>query len=139
MELTYADIELVNADDLALNARGYLPEEKVKKISVKMLVDFGAYSLAINENIKTQLDLRLIEEQVVDMADGSKIRLQVVGPVDVKFQNRSTTVSAIVLPGDVEPLLGANPMEDMDLWIDPRNQELKVNPESPLIAKKPLK
>ncbi|MFW5760079.1 MAG: clan AA aspartic protease [Cyclobacteriaceae bacterium] len=139
MGLTYADIELVNADDLALNARGYLTEDKVKKITVTMLVDSGAYSLAINENIKTQLDLRFIEEQVVEMADGSKKRLQVVGPVDVKFQNRSTTVRAIVLPGDVEPLLGAIPMEDMDLWIDPRNQELKVNPDSPLIAKKPLK
>ncbi len=84
-----------------------------------MLVDSGAYSLAINENIKTQLDLRFIEEQVVEMADGSKKRLQVVGPVDVKFQNRSTTVRALVVPGDVEPLMGAIPMEDMDFWTDP--------------------
>jgi hypothetical protein len=45
----------------------------------------------------------------------------------------------MVLPGDSEPLLGAIPMEDMDVVINPLRQELTVNPESPDIAMTILK
>jgi hypothetical protein len=48
-------------------------------------------------------------------------------------------VRAIVLPGDAEILLGAIPMEDMDVLIDPRQQKLVVNPKHPYVATKHLK
>ena len=69
----------------------------------------------------------------------SKIKLDIVGPVDLRFENRATTCRAMVLPGDSEILLGSIPMEDMDLLIDPKRQRLIVNPETPYLAKKPLK
>jgi clan AA aspartic protease len=139
MGLVYADIELINSDDLALLRRGYLREDEVKKIKVKALVDSGAYMLTINENLKYQLDLPQLDEQIAELADGSKVKLDIVGPVDVKFKNRSTTCRAMVLPGDSEVLLGSIPMEDMDVLIDPKQQKLVVNPETPYFAKKPLK
>ena len=37
MGLIYADIELINSDDLALLRRGYIGEDQVKKIIVKDL------------------------------------------------------------------------------------------------------
>ena len=139
MGLIYADIELINSDDLALLRRGYLRKDEVKKIEVKALVDTGAYMLAINENLKYQLNLPQLDEQIAELADGSKVRLDIVGPVDVRFENRSTTCRAMVLPGNTEVLLGSIPMEDMDVLIDPKQQKLVVNPETPFIAKKPLK
>jgi hypothetical protein len=45
----------------------------------------------------------------------------------------------MVLPGDCEPLLGAIPLEDMDVLIDPQRQELIVNPDHPYFAQMTLK
>jgi hypothetical protein len=45
----------------------------------------------------------------------------------------------MVLPGNSEVLLGAIPMEDMDVIIDPLMQQLIVHPERPYIPKMPLK
>lgn len=64
------------------------------------------------------------------MATGELRELQVVENVAVKFKNRRINCTALILLGDSEVLLGAIPMEDMDVWIDPRRQEMVVNPES---------
>lgn len=139
MGLIYADLELFNSDDLALQRRGYLQSEQVRHIPIKALVDSDAYMLAINEDIAIQLGLPKLDEQLAEMADGRRIKLDIVGPVDVRFANRATTVRAMVLPGDTEPLLGVIPLEDMDVVINPRQQTLVVNPQTPYIPKKPLK
>jgi hypothetical protein len=44
-----------------------------------------------------------------------------------------------VLPGNTEVLLGAIPMEDLDVIIDPRNQTLALPPDRPYMAQKSLK
>ncbi|MBC6421074.1 MAG: retroviral-like aspartic protease family protein [Hormoscilla sp. SP5CHS1] len=139
MGLVYAEIELIRGADIVLFQEGQLPADQIRRLKVNALVDSGAYMLAINQQIKTQLDLRKVGEQVAELADGTQTRLEIVGPVDVQFENRSTTVRAMVLPGDSEVLLGSIPMEDMDVLIDPKQQKLIVNPESPYIAKKSLK
>ena len=95
--------------------------------------------LSINETIKTQLGLRFIETQIFEMADGSRQELEIVGPVEIHFENRRANVDAVVLPGNAEILLGSIPMEDMDVLIDPKKQQLIINPEHPYKAQKPLK
>ncbi len=139
MGLVYADIELIRGADLVLFREGYLEEDKIRRMKVTALVDSGAYMLAINQQIKTQLNLKKVGEQAAELADGTQTRLEIVGPVDVKFENRRANVDAMVLPGDAEVLLGSIPMEEMDVLIDPKQQRLIVNPESPYIAKKSLK
>ena len=139
MGLIYADLTLIRAADMALRDEGYIKEKDVRSMKVRALVDSGAYKLAINENIRTQLDLRKVDEQLAELANGEEVKLDVVGPVELRFQNRRTLCDAMVLPGDVEVLLGAIPMEDLDVVINTRDQTLIVNPESPYIAKKSLK
>ncbi|HKY29331.1 MAG TPA: clan AA aspartic protease [Pyrinomonadaceae bacterium] len=139
MGLVYAEIELTSVDDLVLHRRGFLVEDKIKRMTVNALVDTGAYMLVINDHIRQQLDLPLIEEQVFRMADDKEVRGEVVGPVEVRFQNRSTTLRAVVLDGVVEPLLGSIPMEDLDVVVEPKQRRLIVNPENPYIATKHLK
>ena len=133
MVLTYADIELISADDLALNRRGFLPDDAIKRIRVTALVDSGAYMLVVNDHIKQQLDLPVVEERTVRFADESERRVEIVGPVEIRFENRRTTTEAVWLRGEVEPLLGAIPMEDMDVVVDPKQQRLIVNPQNPNI------
>jgi len=83
--------------------------------------------------------LQTVDTQTAELADGSQISLDIVAPIIVKFANRATTCRAMVLPGNSEVLLGAIPMEDMDVVINPKEQKLTVNPAHPYIAHKPLK
>ncbi len=139
MGLVYADIELINADDVALARRKVIDENDVKRMHINMLADSGAYMMAINETIQEQLSLPLIEQRKAQMADGRVIEYDVVGPIQVQFKNRKAVCNAFVLPGDSEPLLGAIPMEEMDVLIHPLRQELIVNPEHPYFAQLKMK
>jgi clan AA aspartic protease len=132
----YAEIELVNTEDLALHRRGFLAEDKIKRMRIRAMVDSGSYMMVITDYIRRELDLPLIQEQVFRLADDSEIKGEVVGPVEIRFENRSTTTRAVVLPGAEEPLLGSIPLEDLDVVIDPKQQRLMVNPRSPDIATK---
>ncbi len=134
MGLVYADIELINSADLEMARRNIIGEEEIKRMRLSMLADSGAYMMAINENIQSQLELPFIEKRKAVMADGSVQEFEVVGPVMVKFANRTAVCNAFVLDGNSEPLLGAIPMEEMDVLIHPLRQELIVNPEHPNYA-----
>jgi clan AA aspartic protease len=134
MGLVYADIELINAVDFENARRHIIGEEDVRRMHLNMLVDSGAYMMAINETIQSQLDLPLVEKRKVQLADHRVAELDVVGPAHVRFANRKATCNGFVLPGDSEPLLGAIPMEEMDALVHPRRQELVVNPEHPNYA-----
>ncbi len=134
MQKIYADIELINAHDVALAKRNIIGNEEVKKVSLNMLVDTGVFMMGINETIQAQLKLSFVEKRKVRVADNHVVEYDVVGPVHVKFANRKATCNAFVLPGDSEPLLGAIPMEEMDVLIHPLRQQLVVNPEHPNYA-----
>ena len=136
MGLVNANIEIINSDDLALVRRGYLKEDDVKRIQVEVLVNTGSYMLAINEDIKIQLDLLKVDEQEAELADGTLKRLDVVDPIEIKFKNRRCSCDAMVLPGKSQILLGAIPMEDMDLVVDPKKTRTNSKPSITLYCKK---
>jgi clan AA aspartic protease len=134
MGMVYADIELTNTTDIELAKRHIIGKEEIKRMNVNMLADSGAYMMAINETIQSQLELPFIEKRKAVMADGSIREFDVVGPVMVKFKNRTGVCNAYLLEGNSEPLLGAIPMEELDVLIHPLRQELVVNPEHPNYA-----
>lgn len=139
MGLIYAEIELINGEDIALARRYFIGEEEVKRMFVNALVDTGSYMLCINESIQQQLDLPIVEKRKAQLANGEITECDVVSHVELKFKNRRTMCNAMVLPGDSEPLLGAIPLEDMDVLIHPLRQELIVNPDHPYFAQMKLK
>ena len=139
MGLVYADITLINGEDLVLAKRHIIGDDEIKQMTVSMLADSGAYMLAINETIQEQLQLPVVQKRKAQMANGSIEEYDVVGPIEVRFKNRRCVVDALVLPGDNEPLLGTIPMEDMDILIHPLRQELIVNPEHPYFAQMKMK
>jgi clan AA aspartic protease len=134
MGLVYADITLINGEDVMLAKRNIIGKEEIKEMTIKMLVDTGAYMMAINDTIQSQIELPFIEKRKVQLADSKVVEYDVVGPVEVRFANRRATCNAFVLPGDSEPLLGAIPMEEMDVLVHPQRQQLVVNPEHPNYA-----
>jgi clan AA aspartic protease len=139
MGLVYAEIEIINGHELEMARRNMMDKDEVKRMWINALVDTGSYMLCINENIQEQLQLPIVEQRKAQTADGRIVECDVVSGVELRFKNRRTSCSAMVLPGDSEPLLGAIPLEDMDVLIHPLRQELIVNPEHPYFAQMKLK
>jgi hypothetical protein len=48
----------------------------------------------------------------------------VTEPVRIYWKDRRTTCEAVVLPGEKDVLLGAYPLEGMDLMVHPKRQEV---------------
>ena len=106
-------------------------------VEAHALVDTGALHLCIPEHVAIQLRLEQLYEREVTTADGSKRLCPYVGPVEVRFGDRACFTGALVL-GD-EVLLGAVPMEDMDLVVSPAMRTVIVNPASPNIPTSTVK
>ena len=121
MGFVYADIELSNPR-----------ERELRAVRVNALVDTGAMMLCIPEHLQVQLKLEEAEKREITTADGSRHLVPYVGPISVRFENRSCFVGALVLGDQV--LLGAVPMEDMDLVVNPARRTITVNPENPNFA-----
>ena len=120
MGITHADIVLEN---ILLK----------RKIEVKALVDSGSVFMTVPQHVAVQLgfDLDEVSTREAVLADGSRKRVPMIGPLRVHFSDRYCDLSALVL-GD-EPLFGAVPMEMMDLVLHPARQSLTVNPENPYV------
>lgn len=101
-------------------------------VEVDALVDTGAVHLCIPEHVRIQLKLDATDEKEVTLTDGSKRLVPYVGPIEIRFKNRTGFAGALVLGDRV--LLGAIPMEDMDLIVIPKTRQVDVNPASPNIA-----
>ena len=129
--LIYADIELMNATDMTYARHRLISKEEIKRVYVNMRVDNRVYMMAINETIQARLALPFIEDRTVQLAGGEVVQYPVAGPLMVKFANRTAMCNAFVLPGDSEPILGAIPMGELDVLIDPLHQKLIVNPAHP--------
>ena len=63
MGAIYADIILINGDDLALSRRHFIGEEEVRQMPVNIRVDTGADMLCINESIQEQLQFPVVEKR----------------------------------------------------------------------------
>ena len=121
MGLTNAKIQLRNPR---------LPE--LEAVEMDALADTGAIHMCIPRDIQTRLRLDEADAKEVTLADGSRTLVPYVGPIELRYGNRIGFTGALVM-GDT-PLLGAIPMEDMDLVVVPRTREVIVNPLSPDIG-----
>jgi clan AA aspartic protease len=101
-------------------------------VEIDALVDSGAVNLCIPEIVKNELGFASYETRLVELADGSMREVDMIEPIRVFFKGRRTTTTAMVLGNEV--LLGAIPMQDMDVRIDLRNEQLIVPPERPNFA-----
>ena len=124
MGLVYAEIDLTNEDDLVLSRHGYLPEENVRRVKCRALVDTGAYDLVLNEAVRNQLGLLVVAKNQVTLADERMVHVDMVGPIHVQFEDRDTTVKAVLMPDTSVVLLGAMPMQALRVYVDPVSERL---------------
>jgi clan AA aspartic protease len=119
---------LVNAEITLRNPR----KPDLAPVTVAALADSGSLHLCIPEHVRIQLELDEIDKKEATLADDSRKLVGYVGPIEIRFRNRVGFVGALVMGNQV--LLGAIPMEDMDLVVIPSTRTLDVNPSSPNIA-----
>jgi len=124
---------LANATITLDNPR--LPD--LRPLEVNALADTGALFLCLPQHVANQLQLLETSKKEVTLADGVRSLRPYVGPVRVRLGNRECYTGAIVL-GD-EVLLGAVPMEDMDLIVVPTARKVIPNPLNPNFAAGPAK
>ena len=119
---------LPNANVVLKNPR----KPELAPVEVDALADSGAVHLCIPPHLQIQLELEESDRKEVILADGTRKLVPYVGPIEIRFKNRVGFAGALVM-GD-QALLGAIPMEDMDLVIIPKTRTVDVNPNSPNIA-----
>jgi clan AA aspartic protease len=124
MGTVYADITLKNAGDNIRVQERLITEKEVRAVPVRALVDTGAGTLVINEEVREKLGLAIQGLRRAELADGNKQIYKVTEPVDIHWKDRETSCRALVIPGASDILLGAIPLEDMDLVVNPALQEL---------------
>ena len=124
MGMTFADITLKNVFDEDKAREGLIREDEVRSIAVKAVVDTGASAVVINEELRQKLGLEKAEEKGFKLADGKRVTGWRTDPVRIYWKNRSCTIQAVVIPEADKVLLGFIPLEDMDLMVCPKTQEV---------------
>ena len=124
MGMVHAEITLRNTGDVIGARRGYMKEQEIRQATLQAIVDTGAFTLVINEDVRQQLGLGIEGEQTCTMANATKELCKVAEPVEVRWKNRKMTCEPLVVSGKGKVLLGAIPLEKMDLIVDPQRQEL---------------
>jgi clan AA aspartic protease len=121
MGLVRAEITLKNAGDVTNVQRGFIKEPEIRQTVVQAVVDTGAMTLVINEKLRRQLGLGVVGAKEATLADNTKKMIKIAETVEVHWKNRSMTCRPWVV-GSGNILLGAIPLEDMDLMVDPGSQ-----------------
>jgi len=117
-------ITLENSRDRAFAESGYIKENQIRILEVEAMPDTGAWMLIINEEIRQQLGLETVDHADTTLADGTTAVNDLTEAVEIRWKNRKTIQQAVVIPGAREVLLGALPLEGMDLCVDPVNHRL---------------
>ncbi|GHV74489.1 hypothetical protein AGMMS49940_17910 [Spirochaetia bacterium] len=124
MSLVRTEITLKNTADMIRSQDGHIKEQEIRQTTIRALVNTGAWTLVIDPATREKLGLRIIKTETGTLADGTVAVYNLAGPVEVIWKNRSATCDALVVPGADEVLLGAIPLEAMDLMVNPRLEEV---------------
>ena len=127
MSVVSTEITLKNEIDSAFAEKGYIKENEIRHMTVQAIVDTGAWTLVINEDIRQKLGLRDKGFGEANLADGQKAYFPMAGQLEIWWKNRHMTCDALVMPDAPDVLLGALPLEHMDLTINPKRELVGVH------------
>ena len=131
MGTIYVDVQLTNAVDAVISHRGELPPESVRSCKARAMVDTGAIRSVVPASIIEQLGIEVLEESVVQLADGSRQTVPLAGPVLLEVEGRKTFEEVLVLGEEV--LIGQTVLEKLDFLADCARQQLvPAHPEGPI-------
>ncbi|MDR0402324.1 MAG: aspartyl protease family protein [Treponema sp.] len=118
------EVTLVNIEDTIKAKNGLIPKTEIRQLTVNAVVDTGAWTLVINEAIREKLGLGVKEKGETTVAGGGKIPSRITEYVEIRWKDRNTACEAVVLSDEEEVLVGAYPLEGLDLMIHPKTNEV---------------
>jgi clan AA aspartic protease len=118
-------ITLVNLKDTFRLNDGLIDTQQVRQMTVEALVDTGAMRLVMGEELCKHLGLGIVQESMATLAGGTRQACKLTEPVIIRWKDRFSSLSAVVLPGKEEILLGVLPLEDMDVRVNPVDARLE--------------
>ena len=118
------EITLENVVDRGLAERGYIEKTQVRTLKVDAMPDTGAWTLVINEDVRQRLGLDIERWANSTLADGKTSSYAITESVNIYWKDRFTALPAVVVPDAKNVLLGALPLEAMDLVVDPVRKQL---------------
>lgn len=121
-------VKLTNAFDESLARRGQLKTEEIRSYEAEALIDTGAVSSVIPQNVMEQLGVLAIGNRVAEYADGRKDTVALTEPIKFSIMGRITNESAMVLGDEVS--IGQTILEVLDLLVD-CSRRLIPNPAHP--------
>lgn len=124
-------VKLSNCTDVENVRRGIIPPEEVREVEIEALVDTGATMLVLPGPVVERLGVPVLRYNDVRYANGYGARVARVGNILFEVLGRNMTCDALVEPDGHLALIGLIQLEGLDLIVDPKSQELRVNPESP--------
>jgi len=124
MGLVHTEITLKNTADEILAKEGHLEKGEIRQVTVNALVDTGAWTLVINEELREKLGLDILGLEPGDLANGVREFYNLAGPLEIRWKNRRFLGETLVVPNAKEVLLGAIPLEGLDLIVDPRSEKV---------------
>jgi clan AA aspartic protease len=129
----FEEITLKNVGDITRVEEGLIKEPEIRQMTVRCVVDTGAGTLVISEAVQKELGLMTEHLHESTLANGEKVVCKIAETVRVYWKDRYMTCDPWVLPGAKEVLLGAIPLENMDLMVDPKRLQLVgVHGDQPL-------
>jgi predicted aspartyl protease len=120
----YVNVELANNDDMVDARRGRLDPDKVRRITLRALVDCGASRLVLPKRVVQQLGLTVSGQVKVKCADRRTAKRAEVTGVYLKLQGRDSIFKATVEPKRDTALIGALVLEDLDFLVDSKHERL---------------
>jgi len=124
-------VKLTNQTDYSKAREGLTPPDRVRSVEVEALIDTGATMLVLPADVVERLGLAEEGRRKVRYADGRVAEVPWVGGVRLEILGREMTCDALVEAAGTVPLIGQIPLESLDLVVDPKTREARVNPASP--------
>jgi predicted aspartyl protease len=124
MGITKDEITITNIGDVSKAKGGFISAKDIRSVTVEAVADTGALRLTIPVRLSEELGLEVIKNVPATLANGETPEIGLSEGVEVRWKDRSEITQAWVVPRECSVLLGAIPMEGMDLMVDPRSRRL---------------
>ena len=135
----HADVTFENTVDGGVFDRGHGREADIRRSTVDGIVDTGAVTLVLQQNVAERLGLAQQGTAFVTSGDERRDERPLAGPVTVRIGNRAMVTNCVVGPPLSEALVGRVVLETLDVIADCANRALMPRyPDYPLLKLKAI-
>ncbi len=119
------DLEIANNEDLVRAKSGDIDPAKVRRTTLRGVVDSGAAYLVLPKSVAVELGLPIKAKKIkVRYADGRRAVRAEADEVRLQLLGRDGLFAAIIEPNRETALIGAIVLEALDLLVDCNHQRL---------------